>query len=259
MLKHISGQVNKVADSLKRRILVVQEGKIQVFGFKFMKELYDQDSDFQEAFEACKSPVQYDRCKWAKFMIQDGFLFRNNQLCIPKCSMRENLIRANHNGGLASHFGHDKTCEKLQHFYYWPKMRIEVQNCVSKYKICQHAKGKIQNTGLYASFPIPSRPWDSISMDYVLGLPKTQKGYYSVFVVVDQFSKMAHFIACFKTNDATHISNLFFREWVKLHGFPTNIVSNRDSKFLGNFWKTLWKKMDTRLDYSLAYHPHTYG
>ena len=80
MIKHISGQANKVADTLSRRNLVVQEGKIHVLGFEFMKELYDQDSDFQEVFEACKSPIHYDRGKWAEFMIQDGLLFRNNQL-----------------------------------------------------------------------------------------------------------------------------------------------------------------------------------
>ena len=108
-----------------------------------MKELYAQDSDFQEAYEACKSSVQYDRGKWTKFMIQDGLLFRNNQLCIPKCSMRENLVKEKHSGGLAGHFGHDKTFEQQQHFYYWPKMRSEVQKFMNNCKICQHAKGKI--------------------------------------------------------------------------------------------------------------------
>ena len=183
-------------------------------------------------------------------MIQDGFLFRNNQLCIPKFSMREK-----HSGGLAGHFGHDKTFEQLQHSYYWPKMRSKVQKFVNNCKICQHAKGKSQNTRLYTPLPIPNKPWDSINMDFVLGLPKTQNSYDSVFVVVDRFLKMAHFIACFKTSDATHIASLFFREVLRVHGFPTRIVSDRDSRFLGHFWRTLWKKMDIRLDCNSNEHP----
>ena len=192
-------------------------------------------------------------------MIQDGFLFRNNQLCIPKCSMRENLIIEKYNEGSTSHFGHDKTFEQLQHFYYWPKMRYEVHKFMNNCKICQHAKRKSHNTGLYTPFPIPSRPWDSISMDFVFGLPKTQRGYDSIFVIVDRFSKMDHFIACFKASDATHIANLFFKEIVRLHGLPTSIVSDRDSRFLGHFWRTLWKKMSTILNYRSAYHPQIDG
>lgn len=84
----------------------------------------------------------------------------------------------------------------------------------------------------------------------------TQRGHDSIFVVVDQFLKIAHFIACKKTMDAVNVAVLFFREVYRLHGLPASIVSDRDTCCL-SYWVHRWKLLGTSLDMSTVYHPHT--
>jgi hypothetical protein len=86
-----------------------------------------------------------------------------------------------------------------------------------------------------------------------LGLGKEE----TIFVIMDRFSKMTHFIACHKTDDSTNIVDLFFRVVIWLHSIPRSIVSDQDFKFLSYFWKALWGKLGTKLLYSTTCHPQT--
>jgi hypothetical protein len=108
-------------------------------------------------------------------------------LCIPRSSIRLNLIKELHSGGLGGHFGIDKTTSLVKERYFWPSFNKDVQNFVEGCRICQLAKGKSQNTGLYTPFPVPKGPWEDISMDFVLGLPMTQRKHDSTMVVMDRF------------------------------------------------------------------------
>jgi hypothetical protein len=126
-------------------------------------------------------------------------------------------------------------------------MRRDVERLVVRCTTCQKAKSHLNNHDLYMPLPVPTSPWIDISMDFVLGLPRTKKGMNIIFVVVDRFSKMAHFIPCHKTDDASSIVELFFHEIIRLHGVPHTIVSDRDAKFLSHFWRYLWNKLGTKL------------
>jgi hypothetical protein len=93
VIKHIFGTANKVVDALSRKCLLLQEFKVKTLGFEDLRDMYVDDPDLKEVYEATKNPVLKDRSQWVEYMIQEGLLFKGNQLCIPNCSMRENLLK----------------------------------------------------------------------------------------------------------------------------------------------------------------------
>jgi len=215
--------------------------------------LYEKDEDFGVIYE------EYHRHPKGDFLIQDGYLFKGTRLCAPKCGTRELLVRKVHGGSLAGHCGENKTSLVVQENYYWPSMDKDVQDILRRCATCQIAKSHSLPPGLYTPLLIPTSPWVDVSMDFILGLPQTQRNKDSVFVVVDRFSKMANFIPCNDTNDTTLLAELYFKELMRLHGIPKSIVLDRDTKFLSNFWVTLWKEMGTKLKCSTTCHPQMDG
>ena len=113
--------------------------------------------------------------------------------------------------------------------------------------------------GLLQPLPIPNWKWEVISLDFITGLPKNQKQNDSIMEVVDKLSKAAHFIPIKTTHKVANIADIFMKEIFCLHGIPKVIIFDRDPKFTDNFWKTLFKGLDTKFNFNTAYHLQTNG
>ena len=254
VIKYKKGKENVVADALSRKVALLTRLEISVLGLEEIKTLYADDPSFGVPFAKCSIDKGFE-----DFYLHKGFLFKGNKICIPESSLRSLLLQESHGGGLMGHFGREKTYDMLSTNFYWPRMYRDVERHVRRCTTCLQAKSTTNPYGLYMPLPIPSAPWSDISMDFVLGLPRSKRGHDSIFVVVDRFSKMAHFIPCSKTHDASRIATLFFREIVRLHGVPKTIVSDRDVKFMSYLWKAMMAKLGVKLLFSSASHPQTDG
>ena len=139
-------------------------------------------------------------------------------------------------------------------------MKAEVAEYISRCLDCQQVKTEHQHpAGLLQPLPIPSQKWEVISLDFITGLPRNQSQNDSIMVVVDKLSKAAHFIPIKTTYKAANIADIFLKQIFRLHGVPKVIISDRDPKFTGNFWKSLFKGLNTTLNFSTSFHPQTDG
>ena len=141
---------------------------------------------------------------------------------------------------MGGHTGEFKTYLRVAADWYWQGMRRDITTYVQHCLICkvshQHPSGLLQ------PLPLPSLVWDDLTMDFIEGLPLS-RGVDTILVVVDRLSKYGHFLTLRHPFTVVTVAELFIKEIVRLHGFPSSIVSDRDRIFMSIFWRELFRFM----------------
>lgn len=148
VIKHQSGKLNKVADVLSRRHALVATLSVFVPGFESFADLYETDSFFAAIWRDLALNKRYD------FSLVDGFIFKDNRLCVPESSLRLQIIKELHGEG-ERHIGRDRTLKLVTDSYFWPTLRRDVERFVTRCTTCQRGKGHATNAGLYLPLSIP--------------------------------------------------------------------------------------------------------
>jgi len=190
------------------------------------------------------------------------YAWRNDLLChntaiyIPE-SLRLEMLHMHHDDPLTGHFGESRTLELLSWNYWFPSMALYVKNYVSTWN--PRAKpSRHQRHSELMPLPVPAGPWKGITCDFITDLP-TSKGYDTLLIFVDRFTKMTHLLPCNKTTDAPQFARLFVNHIIRLHGILESLVSDHGSLFTSHFWKALSQMLGLKGRLSTAFHPQTDG
>ena len=230
-------------------------------------KLYSEDPEVATIFSALKNPkLATSRLKTLlshyvySIHAESKLLLFDNRVYIPQnTKIKLDILNMFHDSSVSGHLGRSKTLELVSRQFYWPGMRRFVNRYVFNCVICRRAKPSRQEpSGHLHPLQIPERPWSSISMDFITGLPVSD-GHNSILVVVDRFSKMSHFIPCSDSITAKELSFLFLQHIFRLHGLPKDIVSDRGPVFTSKFWQELLKQFNVKSNLSTAFHPQTDG
>ena len=192
--------------------------------------------------------------------IRNGLILKDHRIWIPfPTTLTSTLLEEFHTSPLGGHTGVAKTLHRLRQSFDWPTIKKDVQRFVSHCPVCQQTKYETKKpSGLLQPLPIPARIWEDMSIDFITGLPSSQ-GHTVIMVVVDRYSKGAHFGALPTQHTAHQVAVHFLTLVCKLHGFPRSLVSDRDALFLSQFWKELFRLSGTQLRMTTAYHPQSDG
>jgi hypothetical protein len=194
------------------------------------------------------------------YSLQQGLIRLRGRVWLgANSALQTKLISAFHASAIGGRSGVEATYQRLKHLFTWAGMKAAVQDFVRKCDICQDAKHINQHPqGLLQPLPVPVGAWQDITLDFVEGLPVFE-GANAIIVVVDRFTKYAHFIPMKHPFSAPQVARVFIDSVVKLHGMPRSIISDRGAIFTSHFWRKLFQKLGTKLKFTTAYHPQTDG
>ena len=229
--------------------------------FRELAAAYDVD---ELAQQLQKNPEQ----KSDKYFVQDGLIYykpantESPVLYIPSdaVELQRQILAELHDAPISGHLSLEKTVERVQRFFYWKNMRLTVEHYIKSCDECRRAKSRtVKSPGTNVPYPVPEQPWEVMAMDMKTGLPLTDRGHDAAWVFVDKLTRRAHAIPCRKDIDAAGVARLFFDHIFKHHGIPRVIVSDRDPRFISEFWRKLWDMIGTKLNMSTPDHPQTDG
>jgi hypothetical protein len=190
-----------------------------------------------------------------------GIVWFNNRIVVPKDDeIRQQILDEAHLSRYSIHPKSTKMYQDLKQHYLWTKMKIEITRYVARCDTCRRVKAiQMKTAGPLQSLSIPTWKWEDISMDFIVGLPRTTKGFDSIWVIIDRLTKIAHFLPVKTTHPVAVYAQLYIAHILSLHGVPKTIVSDRGPQFVSKFWEELHKSLGTKLLHISAYHPQTSG
>ena len=213
--------------------------------------------------------AQPDDAKLQKHARQPPDFFKDNfgtlrfrgRICVPnQPDLKRKILSEAHESSYSIHPGSTKMYEDLKQIFWWNGMKRDIAYFVACCDICNKVKAEHQKpAGLLQPLPVSQWKWDDVCMDFITGLPRTQRGKDAIWVIVDTLTKVAHFIPVSTRYRANELAQLYVSRIVSLHGVPRTITSDRGSLFTSAFWSRLHQALGTTLKYSTAYHPQTDG
>ena len=188
---------------------------------------------------------------------EHGVLWYKGRLCVPNVpELKELILKEAHDTRYSIHPGGTKMYQDLKEMFWWLGMKREIASYIAKCDVCQRVKAEHQRpAGLLQPLKIPEWKWEEVGMDFITGLPRSNRGHDSIWVIVDRLTKVAHFIPVKTTYRGDQLAELYISRIVSLHGVPKKIVSDRGSQLTSRFWKSLHEAMGTHLSFSTAFHP----